>query len=67
VPRDGLNPQAAPGSLCIHETSEANLLTPVVDVNFGGNASSSFGASVLTQSSAAGVSGTSNSWAATAP
>jgi hypothetical protein len=67
-PGNGLNPQAAPGSLCIYETSEANLLTPVVvDVNFGGNASSPLGASVLTESSAAGVSGTSNSWAATAP
>jgi hypothetical protein len=40
-PGNGLNPQAAPGSLCIHETCEATLLTPVVaDVNFGRNASS---------------------------
>jgi hypothetical protein len=67
VPRERPEPAGGAGSLCIYEASEANLLTPVVaDVNFGGNASSPFGASVLAESSA-GVSGTSNSRAATAP
>ena len=67
-PGNGLNPQATPGNLCIYETSETNRFSPaVVDVNFDGNSSSPFGASVLTESLAAGVSGTSGSWAATAP
>lgn len=67
-PGNGLNPQAAPGNLCIYETSETNRLSPVVfDVNFDPNVSSPFGATVFTESVAAGVSGTSGSWAATAP
>jgi hypothetical protein len=66
-PGNGLNPQATPGNLCIYETSETNRISPlVVDVNFN-IGSSPFGASVLTESVAAGVSATSGSWAATAP
>jgi hypothetical protein len=67
-PGNGLNPQAVPGNLCIYETSETNRLPPVVfDVNFDANVSSPFGATVLTESVAPGVSGTSGSWAATGP
>jgi hypothetical protein len=67
-PGNGLNPQATPGNLCIYETSQTNRTSPVVfDVNFDANSASPFGASVLTESLAAGVSGTSGSWAATAP
>ena len=67
-PGNGLNPQAAPGNLCIYETSQANRSTPIVfDVNFDPNSSSPFGASVLMESIGAGVVATSGSWAATAP
>jgi hypothetical protein len=67
-PGNGLNPQATPGNLCIYETSQTNRTSPIVfDVNFDPNSSSPFGASVLAESLAAGVSGTSGSWAATAP
>jgi hypothetical protein len=67
-PGNGLNPQAAPGNLCIYETSMVNRSAPLIfDVNFDPNSSSTFGASVLTESLAAGTIGTSGSWAATAP
>lgn len=67
-PGNGNNPQAAPGNLCVYETSETNRTAPIIfDVNFDPNVSSPFGATVLTESIAAGVTGTSGSWAATAP
>ena len=68
APRGRPEPAGGAGQPLHLWNNEANLLTPVVaDVNFGGNASSPFGASVLAESSTAGASGTSNSWAATAP
>jgi hypothetical protein len=67
-PGNGLNPQATPGNLCVYETSMTNRVAPIIfDVNFDGNSSSPFGATVFTESLGAGVFGTSGSWAATAP
>ena len=65
-PGNGLNPQAAPGNLCIYETSETNRALPsVTDVNFSAG-TSPFGALIITASTAPGQGGTSGSWAATA-
>ena len=66
-PGNGLNPQAAPGNLCVYETSMTNRSAPfITDVNFGAGASP-FGADVGMESVAAGQGGSSGSWAATAP
>jgi hypothetical protein len=67
-PGNGLNPQAAPGNLCIYETSETNRTLPgVLDVNFNPGTTSPFGAIIATSSTAPGQGGTTGSWAATAP
>jgi hypothetical protein len=66
-PGNANNPQALPGHLCVHETSQTNRSQPsIVDIDFTVGAEP-WGALIVTASTASGDGGTSGSWAATSP
>lgn len=67
-PGTPLNPQAAPGFLCVFETSQTNRQAPILfDSNFNVGTADRFGAVVLVPSTTTGLFGSSGTWAVTIP
>ncbi len=67
-PGTALLPQAAPGALCVYESSQTNRQTPVLfEPNFMAAGAGRFGALVLVPNAAAGLFGSSGTWAVTVP
>lgn len=67
-PGTAVLPQAAPGTLCVYESSQTNRQLPVLfEPNFMGVGAGRFGALVLVPNTGVGVFGSSGTWAVTLP
>lgn len=67
-PGTALNPQAAPGFLCVFEASQTNRQPPLVfNSNFNVGTADRYGAVVLIANTTTGLFGSSGTWAVTIP
>ena len=67
-PGTAATPQAAPGVLCVYESSQVNRQAPILfDSNFNVAVADRFGAVVYIANTAAGLFGSSGTWAVTLP